>query len=327
MDSYNKNSLGDGGVKRRDTLSRRTLTKKERDHIFIFLVVALPFIQFLIFYVYVNINAVVLGFQQYTVDEVTGRGYYTWYGLGNFQQVIKEFEIDGIMLNAFKNSVITWVISTAVSYTLAIIISFYIYKKAFFSKTFRVIVFIPSILSSIVLILLYKYFVDFAVPELWQRLFGKEIEGLASNPQTAFPTVLFYSIWFGFGSGILIFSSTMSGNISDSVVEACHLDGATMLQEIWYITIPAIYPIIMTNLVCSVPGLFLSDPGLFSFFGTGADYKIWTLGYYLTKTTKDATMYNYPYIAAFGLIQTAIILPLVLISRYVMRKYGPNTER
>jgi ABC-type sugar transport system permease subunit len=113
-------------------------------------------------------------------------------------------------------------------------------------------------------------------------------------------------------------------NISDSVIEACKLDGANTLQEIWYIVLPLIYPTFVTFIVVGVGGIFIGQMGLYSFFGEGATPDIQTFGYWFFVRTKAAGAKDYPELAAVGLLMTAIVAPITLLVKYGLEKLGPK---
>ena len=295
-----------------------------KDMVFVAILSVLPMLQFLIFYVYVNINSVVMAFQTYKSDPVSGSGGYVWYGMRNFVRAWKEFAHDKVLLIALKNSAITFVTGIAVGTVLALFFSYYIYKKRMFSSAFKVMLFLPSILSAIVMVLLYKNFVNFAIPKLWEKLFHAPLEGLTSTSKTRFPTVLFYCIWSGFGTQILLYSGAMS-SISDSLVEAAQLDGANLLQEFWHITLPQVFPTLSTFLIASTAGFFTADLNLFSFYSTNAEAQTWTTGYYLLRAVKLAGTAEYPYLACLGLIYTAVTLLCVFGVKKLLQKVGPST--
>lgn len=300
---------------------KRGTQRDKKDFIFVILMSLIPMIQFLVFYVYVNFNSVLMAFQ----TSAPGKSTYVWYGLGNFKRAWLELTTDNVIPTAIKNSAIYFCISLFLGITLSLIFSFYIYKKYPLHSLYKVMLFLPSILSSIVMILLYKYFVDFAIPKLINMMFGKEIEGLLSTRNTMFGTVMFYCVWCGFGTGILMYSGAMNG-ISESLVEAAQLDGANLVQEFCLVTIPMIFPTLSTFIIIHVAGFFTAEMGLFSFFGEEAERYVWTIGYYLLRQTKIATIAEYPYLACLGLIYTVITLFFTTIVRWALNKYGPSTD-
>ena len=298
-----------------------TLTDR-KNILFIALVSFIPLLQFLVFYVYVNINSVIMAFQTYELDEAIGKGRYVFYGFNNFIRAYKELTEGTLMLTALKNSLIYFVISLVIGKTTSIIFSFYIYKRKPLYKVFKIMLFLPSILSSIVMILIYSYFVDFAMPHFISKIFGKTIEGLASNPKTMFGTVMFFCIWSGYGGSVLMYVGAMS-NISDSIIDASKIDGCTGLQEFIHITLPMIYPTLSTLLIASFAGFFTADMGLFSFYAENAEKEIYTVGYYLFRQTKVATIAQYPYLACLGMIYTIVTVPFVYLTRYLFNKFDP----
>ena len=183
----------------------------------------------------------------------------------------------------------------------------------------KVVLFAPSVICGMALIAIYTQFVEVVIPHIFTDL---EI-GLLANPATKFKTVLFYCIWLGFGGSILLYVGAMN-NISDSVIEACKLDGANTLQEIWYIVLPLIYPTFVTFIVVGVGGIFTNQMGLYSFFGEGATPDIQTFGYWFFVRTKAAGAKDYPELAAVGLLMTAIVAPVTLFVKWGMEKLGPK---
>ena len=312
LQNIKRNKLGNG-------LSGRD----RKDIIFILLVTLLPMLQFFVFYLVVNINSVIMAFQTYEVNPATNLGSYVPYGLENFKRAWLELTTDSTMLTSLTNSLTYFVVYIFVGITLALLFSYYIFKKAPLHSAFKVVLFLPTIMTSVVLILMYKYFADYAVSKMLSTILKVEFEGLISSSKTAFGAVVFYAIWFGFGSNVLMYSSAMSG-ISDSMIEAAQLDGVNALQEFWYVIVPSIYPTLSTFLVTATAAFFTADVGLFSFFGPRAETYTWTVGYYLLRQTKVASVAEYPYLACLGFIFTVVSLPLTFVVRRLLNKFGPS---
>lgn len=292
--------------------------------IFYWSILALPLLQFVIFYIGVNMNSFALAFQEFDLYD----GGLKFLGFNrlwmNFKAVFQEFGEADYLLTAFSNSIVAYLVSLVVGLTLALLFSYYLYKKFFMSKFFKVILFLPFIISSVILVIIYKYFVENAIPAFILQLFGTEIEGLLSNPGTEFITVLFFSIWTSFGIQTLIYGSAMS-DISNDIVDAAKIDGVTPMREFLYIDIPIIAPTIAVFVVSSTATIFANQMNLFSFYGaSAANYDIWTIGYYMYQGITVAPLADYPYFAAFGLVMTMITIPITLIVRHFMNKSDPN---
>lgn len=294
-------------------------SRKRRDLIFYSLMIALPVLQFCIFYVAVNLNSFKLAFQHYDMDA----NKFFWIGFDNFKEVFYKFETDPTMFGALKNSLTYLMWSLLIGVPCALLFSFYIYKKMYISEFFRVLLFLPSILSAVVMVTLYKYTMDVFLPGAANSLFGGEVLPLLSNPEYQFGLLIFYNIWISFGTSTLMYSGSMSG-IDPSLVEAAQLDGANMLQEFFYITLPMVYSTIVVFIVVAVAGIFTNQMALYSFFTNEAEYTVYTIGYYLYKNTAHATgQGDYPYLAAFGLCCSAIAIPLTLTLRSILNRFDP----
>ena len=305
---------------------KRFLEKRNnRNALFIAAVAAIPVLQFLIFYVYLNFNTVIMAFQTYVTDKTTGIGSYKWCAFDNFVRAYHEYLPSGLLWKQLKNTAFYFLTCTCVITPFALLFSYYIYKKRFASQIFKIVLFMPSIISSIIIVLMYNYFMEIAVPKALGSLFKMNVGPLISTKETAFITVLFYCVWTGFGTGILMYSGAMGG-ISESVVEAACMDGATMMKEFWHVTLPSVYPTLSTFLIAQLAGVFIADMNLFSFFGSEAEGYIKTIGYDLLRLTRGATYAEYPYLAAIGLMLTMITLPIAYGGKYLINKLGPTTE-
>ncbi len=305
-----------------DSKNKRILKGRQKDLIFYSLMMIFPIVQFCVMYIGVNFNSLLLAFKNINIVS----GTYTW-TFANIKRAFELFTQDETLLFAAKNSLLAYVILTFLGTPLGLIFSYYIYKKLPFSNGFRVILFLPSIISGIVMVTIFMFFVERAIPAFAQKLFGvTNMKGLLENTATRYGTLIFYNIWVGFGASVLMYSNGMSG-ISQEMVESAHLDGATGFTEFWKITMPMIYPTLSTFLITGIAGLFTNQLGLYSFYGTTAPKDIQTYGYYLYVKTQIATSDSeYTLLAAMGLLLTVLVVPLTMIVKWALEKFGPKED-
>lgn len=308
--------------------SRRIDNRKRSRAIFYIAIMAIPVIQFVIFYVVVNFNSIILAFQKYTPREETFGYDLNFVGFENIKWALERLDKSFFMV---KNSLIMSLFSFVVGFVLAIMFSFYIYKKKFASGFYRVMLFMPQIVSGMIFAVLYKYMVTDVYCEIVRVLFNVEAQGLLDNAATQFGTVLFFNIWISFGVNVLMYSGSMS-TIDTSIVESAQLDGVNVVQEFIHITLALIYPTIVSFVIIYLTGVFTNQFGLYDMFGTDAK-GLDTLGYYIFKMAKSSSlikddlpsgMPTYGELSALGLVLSAIIVPLILITRKLMLKFGPS---
>ena len=316
MEQYDK-------VIRRKHKSR--IFQSKWDWIFYIGLLIIPITQVVIFYFVVNINSILLAFKQY--DGASGQ--FMW-SIETLKQMFTTLHTDKGMTFRLVNSVIMYVVSMVVVLPLSLLFSFYIYKKKPASKFFRTMLFLPSVVSPIVLSMLFGYFVDRAIPEIMLKWFGKEVDGLLAGLDTQFSTVIVYNALLGFGVQVLMYANAMSG-INDSTIEAARLDGANSMQEFWHISLPSIFPTLTTFVVIGVAGLFTNQLNLLGFFNTSANVETQSIGYYLAAEILNASkvqggVARYPLLSAFGLLSTAIAVPLTFLVKFLMERFGPRTD-
>lgn len=303
-------------------LKRKGMSSKKRQKLFFYCtMIVLPLIQFAIFYVYVNIQSFVLAFQEYSLDSYS----YKFVGFKNFTQIFKDFQTVRALKASIVNSLTLYFWTLLFGAFAAVLFSYYIYKKHVGSMTFKILLYLPQILGGVVVVIIYKFFLEDCIPAVVNDIFGGNITGLLTNPKTERTMIIFFSIYVSFGTRILVYSSAMSG-ISDSIIESAQLDGVTPFKELIFIVIPSIWGTFVTFMVASIMGIFTDQMSLFTFYGEQASPSLYTFGYYLYRGAKVAKNADYPYLSAMGMLLTLIVTPMTLFARWAMRKFGPSKE-
>lgn len=301
------------------------MTREKKRVLFYTLMLIFPMLQFLVFYVYVNFYEILLAFQEYEAIEGVANKLNVKYTLGNFKFVYNYiFNTTNIPL--ITNSVIYYVLHTAIGTSLALAFSYYIYKKYFMAEFFRVILFLPQVISGLVIALLFKYICE----DVYCALAGVK-QGLMENPDYTFTTLIIYNLWLGFGTNILLYTGAMSG-INDSIVESAHLDGVNVFSEFFHITFPMVFSTFSTFIITGLSGIFTQQLHLYTFYGGGAPPEVRTLGYYIYTSTlhsgvvKEGNYFSYGELSALGLMITLIVLPITFGVRSLLENCGPSVE-
>ena len=119
-------------------------SKKTKEIIFALAIVAIPLLWWAFSFTCQTGGTILLAFKKYNpLTQET-----VWCGLDNFKQVFSEIGTSGTLLNvSLKNSVILWLAQVFISIPLSVIISFGLYKNVYGSKIYKVILFLPHIIS------------------------------------------------------------------------------------------------------------------------------------------------------------------------------------
>lgn len=304
----------------------RSKRNKLKKNLFVYSLIAYPLILFLIFYVVVNFNSILLAFQ--TIDG-SGKSFA---GLNNFKTFLSEMFGEGNLLSySFINSIKMYFINLVVCMPLYVFFSYLLFKKCFLNKTVSFLVMIPSIMSGLVIALIFVNFIGSNGPLTfimertgWN---GGKWLNLLYDEKYAFGTTLFYMIWLSFAASLIVYPTAMRG-INPEVLESAKIDGiSNMFQELWYIILPLIYPTLTTFLITGFAAIFSTSGPLLEFYYTDAPDYVSNMGYYFTKMILvDGTEFSYPKYAAGGIILTIIVAPLTILLKWALEKFGPATE-
>lgn len=300
--------------------------KKNRDDLIFYCVfLAWPVLQFVLFYIGVNINSILMSFQKITVDPVTKEYITDFFTLEQYKNAIKWFGTEEVKTLAWF-SIKAFFITTLIGTPLGLLFSFYVFKKLPFWSLFRVLLYLPGVLSSVVVAAMYRFFLTDCLPFMLPSV-GNLLDPLR---ELEFPILMFYNLWSGFGGGVLMYSNKMS-TIPEEIIESANLDGATGIKEFWYIVLPMAYGTLSLFIVTGVAGIFLAQYAAYDMYGGYASTRIQGIGYWfyvsmLNRFSEVSRSAELPYYAALGVCLTFITLPLMFITKWVTEKFGPSED-
>ena len=293
--------------------------------LFLAAILAYPLLLFAVFYVAVNINSVLLSFQHSNENfDYVFNGVKELFS--NYEKVFADFGEKEYIRGAFANSFLRFVIVLGIGMPLNMLFAFYIYKKGFGCGIFRVVVMLPTIISGVLMGLMFQKFVNGALPDIMKNVFGFEkFPKLLdpSNDRYAFGVTTGFSLWVGFSTAMIIYPNAMSG-IEKEILESAQIDGAGYIKQLWYIVIPMIMPTVNTFVVTGTAGILTDMGSLYLFYRLSAPPSAMTMGYYIYQQTMQSEYGQiYPYVAALGILCTLISFPITMAVKYLTEKLEP----
>ncbi len=293
--------------------------KRRKDTLFYLSIVTIPFINFIVFQVYQNYIDVFL-FAVKSFNPTTGEYAFTRDLFVNFKNFFYEIANDPSWEAAIKVSLKGYVLSWLVGTPLSLFVPLYIVKKCLGTKFFKFVLMLPSMISSMVWVLVYTNFVEGPLVELLSLEIGP-----LSNKETQWTTIWIQGLITGFGGSMLMYVGIYSG-VSDNVLEAAKIDGMGVLREFWHLYFPVLYPIWVVGAATGLMGLF-GGQGPIEYFGYSANEEVRTIGYILfCKVMASSSPSDVPLNTAGTLVFTFTILPIVLILKWVLTRYGPSED-
>lgn len=300
------------------------LTRRKKEIIFLCCLFALPIVHKLIFFFGKNFQSLLLSFQAYDKE---AKSYY-FVGFSNFKEVLNDLTSSTILKTGMKNTFYLYLLETFISIPISLFCAFFVVKKVPGHGALKVIFFLPGMVSSVTMVLAFKYFCEYAVPDFAFRWFGTEnFPIILQEFPYAFRMMLVYSLWIGFASGIVLYVGTMS-KVPDGVTDAAMIDGVSVLGEFWHVTMPTVYPTLSVFLVTGFVSLFVGSGPIYTFYKDSAPEYVYTTGYYLfiKVVGQNASAADYPYAATIGMLVTAIATPLTFLLKYLLERFGPTED-
>lgn len=294
--------------------------QRKKDYIFVLAMLIIPVLNFLVFWVVVNFNSIVLAFQR--MDITTAKPYFTF---DNFSSLVDLFKTSDLK-QAFINTLITSGFQIIFLVPWSFILSYFLYKKLPLTGMWRVFLFLPSILPAIFLTGMFKYAISPSggspIGRLWEAIFNSQIPSLLVEKEYSKWTVLIYFFLTNFGGQFILFSGAMS-RIPKETLEAAKIDGIGMFREMFSMVLPLIWPTFSMIVVLNVASIFTATgPILLLTKGQGDSS---TIAYWIFDQVKDpgASLYL-P--AALGLACTAVLYPIISFVRWIMGKVYSDVQ-
>ena len=123
---------------------------------------------------------------------------------------------------------------------------------------FRIVYYLPAVISGIVMMLMWKNFFDPSPDGLLNQvigLLGFEPRRWLGDKSTAMASIMIPQAWAGMGPGCLIYLAALK-TVPEDLYEAAALDGGGFFRRLRYVAIPTIKPLILINLIFALIGAF-----------------------------------------------------------------------
>lgn len=186
-----------------------------------------------------------------------------WAGLRNFRFLFATTDAWRIFRNTVAFNLVF--ILTGLVVTVAIAVALNEIRLKYAAKLYQTIIIMPNFLSLVVVSYVVYAFLNPDYGYVNKAILGHL--GIANINWYAdwkyWPFILpIVNLWKGAGIGSVIYLAAIVG-IDEQLFEAARIDGATRWQQIWWITIPMIAPVIVIITILSLGGIIRSDFGLF----------------------------------------------------------------
>jgi putative aldouronate transport system permease protein len=226
-------------------------------HKVIYLMFLAVFIYYFIFH-YVPMFGIVIGFQKYRPAK--GIMNSEWVGLKNFVK----FFTGPYAFRLIRNTLVLNLLLLCFSFTAPIIFALMLneMRPGKYKSLMQTISYMPHFVSAVVVCGLLLMFTQSngIITSIFHALGLSEKTFLLSRPEYFRPLYVMQDIWQELGWGSIIYLATVS-NVDMNLYEAADIDGAGRFRKIWSITIPALIPVIVVQLIMRIGSLMSLGSG------------------------------------------------------------------
>ncbi len=243
-------------------------------------------------------------------------------GMDNLQNAIKDTKFLKSIINNLYFILFTCVISIPLFVVIAILIS----RVKAIASFYKISIFVPVILSTAVVGILWGVILDPEIGMLNSFLKAVGLDAFAlywlADPRTAMISILVVNAWQWSGFNIILILTGIYA-IPKEIHESSSLDGATAFQNAIYIILPMLRPVLAVILLLSVIGsmksldivLVMTKGGPFGTTNVMATYMIEQA--YLRS--------NYGYANMIAILIFIITLIISFITNFITKKWGGDS--
>ena len=208
----------------------------------------LPAVILVIMFNYAPLYGLQIAFKNYKVS--LGVGGSPWIGLKNFTDFFQSYYFGTLLKNTLLLSLYTLVVGFPIPIIIALILN---ELKGNFKKFTQTVLYAPHFISVVVLVSILNAMLSPSqgVVNTILEMFGMERNYFMANPEYFRHLYVWSGVWQGMGWGAIIYLAALSG-VDPSLHEAADMDGATRIQKIIHINLPAIMPTIIIMLIMRV---------------------------------------------------------------------------
>ena len=288
-----------------------------------YLVMLFPAILVVFLFNYLPIYGVLIAFQDFMPGDKILSDTTIWVGFQNFSRFFNDVQFWPLMKNTFLLCIIGFVIGFPLPIIIALSLNAMKGRKS--AKVLQTIFTAPHFISLVVLVgMLQLFFGRYGLVNNIAVSLGAERYSYFLEPGAFRPLYILSSNWQDFGWSAVIYIAALS-NVDPQQHEAAMIDGATRLQRVWHVDLPAIMPMVSVMLIMSIGGLMGVGYEKALLMQTDGNLAVSELiATYVYKRGLTGVP-DQAYATAIGLFNSVINVVLLIIANTTSKRFSENS--
>lgn len=279
----------------------------------LYVIFALPAVVLTFIFKYIPMGGILIAFEDY--NPMAGIFGSEWVGFEHFRRFLSSPDFMNYLINTLKLSIYGLLWGFPIPIIIALLLNRLKSKRL--QKYIQLVLYAPNFISVIVLCGMVFLFLSPIGP--LNRLMGTSINFM-TMPECFRSIYIASGIWQGAGWGSIMYTAALA-NSSAELKEAAIIDGANVFQQMWYVDIPAIKPIIVIQ--------FILQAGNIMSLGFEKAYALQTSMNTPTSEILPTYVYklglqmgDYSFSTAVGLFNSVINVILLIFVNEVVKKFN-----
>ena len=207
-----------------------------------------------VFFVLPVLAALMVSFTDFDIYALADLRNLRFVGLRNYVQLLETPLFWHALGNTLYFVIVGVPLSIGASLGVALLLNSPLVRARSF---FRTTLFIPVVTTLVAVAVVWRYllstrygFINFALGRL-----GIAPVDWLGDPHWAMPAIILFAVWKSFGYNMVILFAGLQ-SIPRELYEAARMDGASVLQQFRYITVPSLAPILLMVSILTIAGHF-----------------------------------------------------------------------
>jgi multiple sugar transport system permease protein len=291
----------------------KLLSKEKEKNLTIFLLLLPACLILLVFTILPSISALILSFTKWDMMSPL-----KFVGIANYEKILKDKNFLDTLINTGKYVIGFVPLNVLFSLLIALLLN----EKWLKGKDFfRVVYYIPVIVSSVVVSMIWKWIYNpsYGLLNQFLKFFGIARQFWIEDARLAIPSLIIMTIWQTFGYNVVLFISGLL-SIPDLYYEAAAVDGANKIQQLFNITLPLLAPTTLFVVVTTVITSFqVFDQVLVLGGASGPPKSLMVSVYYLYKIGFGSFKMGYASTIGLVLFMAMLVITIVQFKVYASR--------
>ena len=277
--------------------------------------VAFPFVAFftLPFLVF-NIAPILFGaFLSFTKWGIFGKP--KWVGWQNY---IDAFNDDFVRIS-FRNTLLYAGIIVPSVVVLGLTFAIYVNQRWPLAGLVRTLFFSPYVVSATVIGLVWVWILDtqYGVVNNTLKMFGIGAIPWLTSMDWSLVGVSIASIWWDLGLAFILFLAALQ-EVPRDLYDAAEVDGASIWQRLWYVTLPQLRPVISMVITLQLIASLRIFSQVYVMTNGGPASSSSSVIYVIYSTAINRQLFGYS--AAVSMLLFAMILAITLLQRFLIKE-------